>query len=263
MPTPNIQGFSKGAFHRPPPIDAGVNSACSKIFNSRPRSKMVRLASDCYSDVVSFVGRLREVIGPAAIAWIVAFAIVHSFDAGVDRRLSHIGNEVLKSPPSLAHGYSATAITEVRRSIRVLASCYHSAPYLISARFALPVRPSRFRCARFLEAAARLASSGAQPFGENVYHFTTVTPTRPLERFAVRLHRRKSYESAKSHSCFVFKSTAALDCGLVGDYAEGSFIHGNIMLGLSEPPASTGGLALYNECVEDRGQQQTDRKEKS
>lgn len=77
---------------------------------------------------VPSVADLLSCRGPSAVLWRVWSIVVNSVNRGVYWAISHIGQEILKRMPTLAHGNPTTSVKRVGMIVRVFAPTSHSRP---------------------------------------------------------------------------------------------------------------------------------------
>ncbi len=200
---PGAAGHGYGLFDAPPTKDSRPKSDnilpkfAGQLADRNPSAKVFNVNS------VGFIVCLLGPCGPSTVFWSVVAIYVNAVNGMFGRRLvSHVSDEVLKSPPTAAHGYPPASVVAITSNIGLIAAVQHRPPRHIFWGFlSTPAAVSVLRdCRRHslpLSAPATLGHAG--PYGIRISH--SLVPARALaspHALADILHDREMIEGFSS-----------------------------------------------------------------
>lgn len=205
------QRGGKCAFDIPPTI---INSLSDCV---RVNSSDLGPFRHCFGDsvqgekpIITSISTLLKPCGPTTIRRLVVSIVINAIKRMVCARTwSHISDEILKCLPSFAHGYSASAVAKVVRSVRVATSVHHQTPNTIFGCLSLAVTDAAEPLVFNHPAAATRNSPIAQKNALSDVLVSAVAkayPSRPSLLRAIRVETEHT-KSSELLPCNVLKIT--------------------------------------------------------
>lgn len=150
------------------------------VGNTKVFSQLRHAAGDSENGkhaIGSFVSALLFCCRPVAILLTVMAIAIAPFNRMFGRWISHILKERSKVLPSLAHGYSATAVVVVMNVLGILAPLFHTAPDAINTRLGIANKCAVFDSPLVMGTTAGFVFwQGASSNGDNLFAFASAIP---------------------------------------------------------------------------------------
>ena len=136
--------------------------------------------------VFSFVSCLLCSSSPAPISWFIISIIIYSVYCqswGISRAFSHVSKEICKFMPSLTYRNASSAIIDICRNFRIVASTHDRPPnaIILSLTQSMSCRPKANSCPAS-STSTRTTISASKIARPNINSIATTALTMPLSR---------------------------------------------------------------------------------